>query len=62
LNPQVRGIRLARNLVERFVNKIKPRRRVATLCDKRAVNHLAFIKRATIQIWMRANGESIPRR
>jgi Transposase DDE domain len=34
----------ARNLVERFFNKIKQCRRVATRYDKLAVNYLAFIQ------------------
>jgi transposase len=33
----------SRNLVERFFNKIKQCRRVATRYDKLAANHLAFI-------------------
>ena len=33
----------ARNLVERFFNKIKQCRRVATRYDKLAANYLAFI-------------------
>jgi transposase len=49
----------ARNLVERFFNKIKQCRRVATRYDKRAANDLTFIKLASIRIWLRAN-ESAP--
>jgi transposase len=49
----------ARNLVERVFNKIKQCRRVATQCDKLAANYLAFIKLASIRIWLRAN-ESTP--
>ena len=45
----------ARNLVERFFNEIKQCRRVATRYDKLAANHLAFIKLASIRIWLRAN-------
>ena len=45
----------ARNLVERFFNKIKQCRRVATRYDKLAANYLAFIKLASIRIWLRAN-------
>ena len=44
----------ARNLVERFFNKIKQCRRVATRYDKLAANYLAFIKLASIRIWPRA--------
>jgi transposase len=43
----------ARNLVERFFNKIKQCRRVATRYDKLAANYLAFIKLAAIRIWLR---------
>jgi transposase len=43
----------ARNLVERFFNKIKQYRRVATRYDKLSVNYLAFIKLASIRIWLR---------
>jgi hypothetical protein len=42
-------------LVERFFNKIKQCRRVATRHDKLAVNYLAFVKLASIRIWLRAN-------
>jgi transposase len=41
-------------LVERFFNKIKQCRRIATRYDKLAVNYLAFIKPATIRVWLRA--------
>src|SRR6516162_3496077 len=43
----------ARNLVERFFNKIKQCRRVATRYDKLAVNYLAFIQLASIRILLR---------
>jgi transposase len=49
----------ARNLIERFFNKIRQCRRVATRYDKLAANHLAFVKLALIRIWLRAN-ESTP--
>jgi transposase len=49
----------ARNLVERFFNKIKQCRRVATRYDKLAADYLAFIQRASIRLWLRAN-ESTP--
>lgn len=45
----------ARNSIERFFNKIKQCRRVATRYDKLAANYLAFIKLASIRIWLRAN-------
>ena len=42
----------ARNLLERFFNRIKQCRRVATRYDKLAANYLAFIKLAAIRIWL----------
>src|SRR6202012_3087049 len=45
----------ARNLVERFFNKIKHCRRVATRYDKLAANYLAFVQLASIRLWVRAN-------
>jgi len=45
----------ARNLVERFFNKIKQCRLVATRYHKLAANHLAFIQLASIRLWLRAN-------
>lgn len=44
-----------RNLVERFFNKIKHYRAVATRYDKRDDNFLATIKLAAIRIWLRFN-------
>jgi transposase len=44
-----------RNLVERFFNKIKHYRAVATRYDKRPENFLAGVKLASIRIWMRFN-------
>jgi transposase len=49
----------ARNLVERFFNKIKQCRRVATRYDKLAANYLAFIQLASIRVWLRVS-ESTP--
>jgi transposase len=46
----------ARNLIERFFNKIKQCRRVATRYDKLAANYLAFIHLASIRLWLRVNG------
>ncbi len=43
-----------RNRIERFFNKIKHFRRIATLCDKLAANYMAMIKLASIRIWLRA--------
>jgi transposase len=45
----------ARNLIERFFNKIKHCRRVATRYDKLAANYLAFIQLASIRLWLRVN-------
>jgi transposase len=45
----------ARNLVERFFNKIKHCRRVATRYDKLAANYLAFVQLASIRQWLRVN-------
>jgi transposase len=45
----------ARNLVERFFNKIKQCRRVATRYDKLAANYLAFLQLASIRLWLLVN-------
>jgi transposase len=45
----------ARNLVERFFNKIKQCRRVATRCDRLAANYLAFVQLASTRLWLRVN-------
>src|SRR5262249_17532446 len=42
-------------LIERFFNKIKQCRRVATRYDKLAANYLAFIQLASIRLWLRIN-------
>ena len=44
-----------RNLVERFFNKIKHFRAVATRYDKNPDNYLAGVKLASIRIWLRHN-------
>ena len=44
-----------RNLVERFFNKLKHFRAVATRYDKTADNFLASVKLASARIWMRFN-------
>ena len=49
----------AHTLVERFFNKIKQCWRIATRYDKLAANYLAFIKLASIRLWLRAY-ESTP--
>lgn len=42
-----------RNLVERFFNKLKHFRAVATRYEKHAANYLGLIKLAASRIWMR---------
>jgi transposase len=44
-----------RNEVERFFNKLKHFRAVATRYDKRDDNYLASVKLASIRIWIRFN-------
>src|SRR5882757_1908855 len=44
-----------RNLVERFFNKLKHFRAVATRYDKSPDNYLAAVKLAAARIWMRFN-------
>ena len=43
-----------RNLVERFFNKLKHFRAVATRFEKHDANYLALVKLAASRIWMRA--------
>jgi transposase len=43
----------ARNLVERFFNKLKQFRGIATRYDKNPENFLAAVKLACIRIWLR---------
>ena len=42
-----------RNLVERFFNKLKHFRAVATRFEKHDANYLALVKLAAVKIWMR---------
>jgi putative transposase len=42
-----------RNLIERFFNKLKQFRRVATRYDKLLVNFMGFVKIAALAIWLR---------
>ncbi len=44
-----------RHLVERFFNKLKHFRAVATRYDKNPDNYLASVKLASARIWMRFN-------
>jgi transposase len=43
-----------RNHVERFFNKLKQFRRIATRYDKLGANFFAFIKLAALRIWLRS--------
>jgi transposase len=43
-----------RNLIERFFNKLKHFRRVATRYDKLARNYLAAVMLASTRIWIRS--------
>jgi transposase len=51
--------RLDDRYVERFFNRIKQCRRVATRCDRLAANYPAFVQLASIRLWLRLN-ESAP--
>jgi transposase len=42
-----------RNLIERFFNKLKQFRRIATRYDKLLNNFMGFVKIAAIDIWLR---------
>jgi putative transposase len=42
-----------RNIIERFFNKLKHFRRVATRYDKLLVNFMGFVKLAAIAIWLK---------
>jgi transposase len=44
-----------RNLVERFFNKLKHYRAIATRFDKHDANFMATIKLAALRLWMRFN-------
>jgi transposase len=43
-----------RNHVERFFNKLKNFRRIATRYEKLGANFLAFIQLASVRIWLRS--------
>lgn len=49
-----RAVYRQRNLVERFFNKLKHFRRVATRFDKLARNYLAAVLLASTRLWLRA--------
>ena len=44
-----------RNRIERFFNRIKHFRRLATRYEKHAANFLAMLKLAAIHLWLRHN-------
>ena len=41
-----------RNLIERFLNKLKPHRRIATRYEKTACNFLGFVQFASLLAWI----------
>ncbi len=43
-----------RNHVERFFNRLKQSRRIATRYDKLGANFFAFVKLASMRIWLRS--------
>ena len=45
----------ARNLMERFFNRLEYCPRIATRYDKLAANHLAFVQLASIRLWLRVH-------
>ncbi len=45
----------ARNWVDRFFNKIKHYRVIATRCDKTTESFLAALKLVAVRIWLRDN-------
>ena len=49
-----RALYRRRNLIERFFNKLKHFRRIATRYDKLAENFLAAVKLACVRLWLRA--------
>lgn len=49
--PLLKDVYRRRNLVERFINRIKHYRRIATRYDKTARNYLGFLHLAAILEW-----------
>lgn len=43
-----------RNRIERFFNRLKQMRGIATRYDRRADNYLAAVKLAALRIWIKA--------
>lgn len=54
-DPLAYGVNFACRMTERFFNKIKHYRAVATRYDKRDDNFLATMRLASIRIWLRFN-------
>jgi hypothetical protein len=54
--PVSRFIDRQQNLVERFFNRIRHFRGLATRSDRKPENFLAGLKLAAIRIWLAANG------
>jgi len=52
--PHSRRLYRKRNLIERFFNKIKQFRRIATRYDRLAQSYLAMVKLASTRLWLRA--------
>lgn len=48
-----------RNLVERFFNKLKQFRGIATRYDRKAENFLAAIKLVAVRLWLRFNESAL---
>ena len=53
-NSQPLSLARHRHRIERFVNRIKQCRRVATRYDKLTANYLAFVQLASIGLWLRS--------
>jgi transposase len=53
IDPAIAYLYRFRNLVERFFNKLKHFRAVATRYEKHDANYLALVKLAAIRIWFR---------
>ena len=49
-----------RNIIERFFNKLKQFRRVATRYDKLLANFMGFVKLAAIAIWLKSRRIAAP--
>jgi transposase len=52
-NPYDADLYKERNIIERFFNKLKQFRRVATRYDKLLANFMGFVKLAAIAIWLK---------